>query len=230
MTHNPKLEPDLADWLENAGDATQSKMAIADRLDSLYADGPDPQRTVRAIRSLRASLQAIQNTEILYGGFSHPKLGPVFVALGGQGVIAVNFGISERAFRKEIRRRTGTESRRSERDTAPAAAQLSDYLAGRRTRFNLPVDLASLTPFQQQVLAAAAEVPPGQVATYAEIAQRIGRPRAYRAVGQALGRNPVPILIPCHRVIATDGSLGGYSGGGGLKTKAHLLALEGASV
>ncbi len=79
-----------------------------------------------------------------------------------------------------------------------------------------------------QVLREICKVPPGAVATYGEIARRLGRPRAARAVGQALARNPIPLIIPCHRVVAADGQLRGYSGGAGLKTKAQLLALEGA--
>jgi methylated-DNA-[protein]-cysteine S-methyltransferase len=100
------------------------------------------------------------------------------------------------------------------------------YLQGRRRTFDLPVDLRHLTPFQQRVLHAAQAVPRGQVSTYGQIARRIGRPRAARAVGQALGSNPIPIVIPCHRVLASDGSLHGYSGRGGIKTKAWLLRLE----
>ncbi len=80
------------------------------------------------------------------------------------------------------------------------------------------------------MLEALQEVPEGDYVTYRELAERIGRPDASRAVGQALGRNPIPILIPCHRVIATDGSLGGYSGAGGVETKRALLEFEGADL
>ncbi|NIL95766.1 MAG: methylated-DNA--[protein]-cysteine S-methyltransferase, partial [Planctomycetales bacterium] len=100
------------------------------------------------------------------------------------------------------------------------------YLEGSRLTFDLPLDLRRVTDFQRQVLQAAAGVPRGQVTTYGEIARQIGKPNAARAVGQALGRNPVPIVIPCHRVIAADGSLRGYSGGGGIRSKAKLLQLE----
>jgi methylated-DNA-[protein]-cysteine S-methyltransferase len=95
-------------------------------------------------------------------------------------------------------------------------------------RFELPVDLDRLTPFQVTVLQAARSIPSGSVWTYGQLARTIGSPKASRAVGQALGRNPVPIVIPCHRVVASDGSLGGYSGGGGLQSKRFLLGLEGA--
>ena len=102
---------------------------------------------------------------------------------------------------------------------------LQDYLAGRLRKFDLPIDLSLLTPFQRLVLEATAEVGYGEVTTYGEIARRIRRPKASRAVGNALSRNPVPIVIPCHRVIASDGTLGGYSTG--LSFKQALLALEG---
>jgi methylated-DNA-[protein]-cysteine S-methyltransferase len=85
-----------------------------------------------------------------------------------------------------------------------------------------------LTTFQRKVLLTVAEVPRGEFTTYAELAKRIGQPKAARAVGQALGSNPMPLVLPCHRVLASDGSMGGYSGRGGVKTKEKLLRLEGA--
>lgn len=104
-----------------------------------------------------------------------------------------------------------------------AKKQLDEYFAGGRTEFEL--DLAPTgTPFQLAVLDALQEIPYGQTRSYQEIAVRIGRPKAVRAVGAANGRNPIPIVIPCHRVIGADGSLTGF--GGGLDTKRFLLNLE----
>ncbi len=108
---------------------------------------------------------------------------------------------------------------------APVESQLLEYFEARRTWFDLPVDLGELTTFQRAVLNAAAGVRFGEVASYTDIAHRIGRPRATRAVGNALGRNPVAIVIPCHRVVRSDGSLGGYTGG--LEYKEALLEIEG---
>lgn len=108
---------------------------------------------------------------------------------------------------------------------AEAERQLREYLSGRRTSFDLPVDLTSLGEFDRSVLRAASAIPCGEVVPYAELARRIGRPRAARAVGNALGRNPVAIVVPCHRVVRTDGSLGGY--GGGVEWKERLLEMEG---
>ena len=106
-----------------------------------------------------------------------------------------------------------------------AEQQLQQYFAGERRQFDLTLAPTG-TDFQLEVLAALEEIPCGQTRSYADIAQRIGRPRAVRAVGAANGRNPLPIVIPCHRVIGKDGSLTGF--GGGLPTKIFLLTLEGS--
>ncbi len=107
--------------------------------------------------------------------------------------------------------------------TAEACEQLRQYFAGARRDFSLPLDL-EVTDFQRRVLKAVAEIPYGETSSYAAIAARIGNPQAARAVGGANHANPVPIVIPCHRVIGADGSLTGF--GGGIDTKARLLALE----
>ncbi len=104
-----------------------------------------------------------------------------------------------------------------------AAAQLREYFAGERTAFDLPLELAG-TAFQQEAWRALAEIPYGETVSYGEQARRLGRPDAVRAVGAANGRNPIPIVLPCHRVIGADGSLTGF--GGGLEAKRRLLDLE----
>ncbi|MGI9322592.1 MAG: methylated-DNA--[protein]-cysteine S-methyltransferase [Pseudomonadales bacterium] len=106
---------------------------------------------------------------------------------------------------------------------AEARRQLAEYFAGERKVFDLAL-VPTGTPFQLSVLQALAEIPYGATASYRDIAQRIGRPKAVRAVGAANGRNPLPIVIPCHRVVGADGSLTGF--GGGLPAKRYLLALE----
>lgn len=103
--------------------------------------------------------------------------------------------------------------------------QLTDYFAGRRERFDLPLS-PSGTPFQLEVWEALQAIPYGATRTYGELAVAIGRPKAVRAVGAANGANPLPIVVPCHRVIGTDGSLTGF--GGGMENKRRLLVLEGA--
>lgn len=104
-----------------------------------------------------------------------------------------------------------------------ARTQLKEYFAGRRTQFDLPLALMG-TPFQMRVWKELTRIPYGKTISYGEQAKRVGAGKAYRAVGTANGRNPIPIVIPCHRVIAGDGGLGGYGGGLGVKTK--LLRLE----
>ena len=107
-----------------------------------------------------------------------------------------------------------------------ASGQVVDFLSGKRRSLDLPYDLGSVTPFTRQVLEAAATIPFGSVSTYGAIAARIGQPSASRAIGNALGRNPVPLLIPCHRVVRSDLKPGGFVGGTAIKQQ--LLALEGA--
>ncbi|HVE54367.1 MAG TPA: methylated-DNA--[protein]-cysteine S-methyltransferase [Ramlibacter sp.] len=107
-----------------------------------------------------------------------------------------------------------------------ATGQLAEYFAGQRTRFDLPLDLQAGTPFQQSVWAALLAIPPGGTTSYAQLGRQLGRPQAARAIGAAVGRNPVSIVVPCHRVLGTGGGLTGYAGG--LERKTALLRLEGA--
>ena len=104
-----------------------------------------------------------------------------------------------------------------------AARQLDEYFAKKRTAFDLPLSVSG-TEFQKQVWLTLAEIPYGETISYAELARWVGRPQAFRAVGQANGANPIPVILPCHRVIAADGTVGGY--GGGLPAKRLLLELE----
>lgn len=111
---------------------------------------------------------------------------------------------------------------------AKAVRQLQEYFQGERQKFDLAIDYTAMDSFQQQVLRLTCEIPFGSTRTYGELAETLaGRSRA-RAVGAALASNPIPILIPCHRVVSADGSLRGYSGPGGIETKAWLLQFEGA--
>jgi O-6-methylguanine DNA methyltransferase len=128
-----------------------------------------------------------------------------------------------------VRLRPGTGA--TQADSAPARdlaerarRELADYFGGLRSYFTVPVDLSPLAPFQRAVLHAAREIPFGDVRSYSWIAETIGSPKAVRAVGTALGRNPVPIVVPCHRVLRSDGALGGYAFG--LDMKRRFLELE----
>jgi methylated-DNA-[protein]-cysteine S-methyltransferase len=106
-----------------------------------------------------------------------------------------------------------------------AAQQLNEYFAGRRTAFDLPLDLSAGTAFQQRVWQALLGIAPGHTVSYGTISERIGQPSAVRAVGGAIGRNPIGIIVPCHRVVGANGTLTGYAGG--LDRKTALLKLEG---
>jgi methylated-DNA-[protein]-cysteine S-methyltransferase len=107
----------------------------------------------------------------------------------------------------------------------PLRRQLDEYFEGRRTRFETPVDLSLVRGFTREVLRATRRIPFGSVRTYRDVATRAGSPNAYRAAGNALGSNPIPIVVPCHRVVHAGGGLGGYTGG--VERKVRLLQLEG---
>ena len=153
-------------------------------------------------------------------------LGRLFVGVSRQGLCAVDFGRDESAFLGRFDRQARLE--KSPKAVSQAIAELREYFSGARKNFTLPVDLSALTAFQRSVLETACRIPSGQVWTYQRVAREMHRPKSSRPVGQALASNPIPIVIPCHRVIASDGSLGGYSGGSGIEAKRWLLRLEGA--
>ncbi len=187
-------------------------------------------------RETTAYRQALGGLEQVYGDLRLPAasvyytalrapIGRIFVAATESGLVRVSFRGSEASFAAELRRRLRKGVVRSAERLRPIADQLEAYFGGERLAFDLPIDLSIATPFQRRVLRATREVPAGKVVSYRDIARRIGQPGASRAVGQALGSNPVPIVIPCHRVVASDGGLGGYAGGLAIKKK--LLALEG---
>jgi methylated-DNA-[protein]-cysteine S-methyltransferase len=166
-------------------------------------------------------------------------IGELILAATPEGLREIEFGshVSESDFVARQRER-GAEPIRLERieDAAPevqvilrrTASELNEYFGGRRARFDVPLDWSGMAPFQRAVLEATATVPFGHVETYAGIARKIGKPAATRAVGNALGRNPIPVIVPCHRVIRSDATIGGYTGGLGIKHR--LLAIEGITL
>jgi len=179
----------------------------------------------------RARLDEMLSKEVrplaYYDAWLRSPVGPLFVAVSDAGLCAVSFRSSEDDFVRRLERR-GFRAVRSPERTGGAIAELREYFAGRRRRFDVLVDLTGQSRFQRLVLEATAAVLAGEVVSYGEVARRIGMPRACRAVGAALGQNPVPIVVPCHRVIGSDGGLHGY--GGGLDVKEKLLRLEGVSL
>jgi methylated-DNA-[protein]-cysteine S-methyltransferase len=147
-------------------------------------------------------------------------VGPLLLAVTDDGVHAIEFHAPRHPLRRDAR---WQEASHPLLDTL--AAQLDEYFAGERQAFDLPLAPEG-TDFQRTVWHALAGIPFGETISYAQLASRIGSPNAMRAVGAANGRNPIPIVLPCHRVIGADGSLTGF--GGGLPTKRFLLELEGA--
>jgi len=142
-------------------------------------------------------------------------LGPLCVVTDGRSVVELEFDCGK-ADSADV---PAAAARLLDR----AAAQVAEYFAGRRTAFDLPLAPRG-TPFQQDVWRALLAIPYGHTASYRDVARSVGRPAAVRAVGAANGRNPIAIVVPCHRVIGADGTLTGYAGG--LKRKQALLALE----
>ena len=162
-------------------------------------------------------------TDLAWAALGTP-VGPLSIGCGPAGVSQARFGVPPRA--------TSPEGAARELSAA-ALAQLTEYFAGQRRRFELPIDWSGMSRLQQQVLAVLFEtVGYGETVSYGELARRVPSVRRVadvpaRAIGRIMGSNPVPVIVPCHRVVASDG-LGGYSGGQGPEVKRWLLVFEGA--
>jgi O-6-methylguanine DNA methyltransferase len=152
-------------------------------------------------------------------------IGDVYVAHGPSGVVAVRLMKDDAAYEAWHHRRFGTEARRERKPGRDLLSRIERRISGDR-RANVRIDLRGVTAFERSVLEKTREIPRGEVRPYAWIAREIGHPRAVRAVGSALSRNPVPLLIPCHRVVRSDGSAGQYIFGSAVKRA--LLKMEGA--
>jgi methylated-DNA-[protein]-cysteine S-methyltransferase len=152
-------------------------------------------------------------------------IGTLLVAATDRGLVRVAFDPEPEREEELLARRLGVRVLRSPKPVDEAKRELDEYFERRRTRFDLRVDLSLATDFHKLVLEELARVPYGATATYGELANRVGKPRAARAVGLCMNRNPLPIVLPCHRVVGASGALVGY--GGGLERKERLLRLEG---
>lgn len=153
-------------------------------------------------------------------------IGVLHIVATPKGVSQIDFVSAKRGGRaRNSKARSTTAARQARTHIAKAIRQIREYFSGRRTDFDLPLDLHG-TPNQQMVWQGLLEIPFGKTLTYGQLAGRIGSPKAARAVGTACGSNPVPLIVPCHRVIGSTGGLHGY--GGGLWRKQLLLELEGA--
>ena len=158
---------------------------------------------------------------LYYSRMSSP-IGPLVIGVSDKGLAIIEWDRGD--FPKGRLARTA-DWQESEERTAVARRELREYFAGKRRIFDVTLDLHG-TEFQKKCWRALLKIPYGETRTYAQIAKAVGNPRGFRAVGMANHDNPVPIIVPCHRVLASDGTLGGY--GGGLDMKRKLLELEGA--
>ncbi len=227
MERNGIEDAGFAAWLGDSEDEQIPDKAL-EILDLRYQTGPSDAQVTVALENLDRRLHEAGEGIVYYSYLDDQRVGKLFIGLTDHGLVSLQFVDTEDEFRARIEQRTQALIVYAPEKLEEATQQVEEYLSGERGAFELPVDISSMTPFQQTVLDEVAKVPRGEVVTYGELAKRIGKPRAARAVGQALGSNPVPIVVPCHRVIASDGSLGGYSGRRGVETKATLLTLEGA--
>jgi methylated-DNA-[protein]-cysteine S-methyltransferase len=178
-------------------------------------------------RRFREAAAAAGLLDVSYDVADTP-VGPLLVAVSDQGLCRISYDPEPEREAEQLARMFGIRVLRSPRPVDHVRRELDEYFAGRRREFDLHIDLRGRSDFSRAVLDQLARVPYGEVTTYGSLAARSGRPRAARAVGMIMNRNPIPIVLPCHRVVGSTGSLVGY--GGGLDRKRQLLDLEEAPV
>lgn len=177
------------------------------------------------VEHLVARADAEGLVDVAYDRVDSP-IGKLLVATTSKGLVRISFhSEAEELVLDELARRVSPRIVKAPRKVATVARELDEYFAGRRTDFDVPLDWRLVGPFARKVLRATAAIPFGEVSTYREVARKAGNAAASRAAGNALGSNPIPVVVPCHRVLRTNGTLGGY--GGGLDRKELLLRLEG---
>jgi methylated-DNA-[protein]-cysteine S-methyltransferase len=176
-------------------------------------------------RRFREAAEREGLVDVAYGLTESP-VGDLLVAVTERGLCRISYRPDEAL--DELTTDFGPRILRIPHRVDPVRRELDEYFSGKRRQFDLATDLSPVPTFQQLVLHELARVPFGELTTYGALAGRIGKPRAARAVGGALNRNPVPIVLPCHRVVGASGSLVGYAGG--LDRKEALLRLEGALI
>jgi len=181
--------------------------------------GPPPELERRLAR--RATEEGL--VDVAYAAVDSP-VGRLTVAGTKRGLVLVGYGPHEPLVER-LAERLSPRVLEAPARLDDARRELDEYFEGRRRDFELPLDWSLARGFSQRVLRATAAIPFGEVSTYAGVAARAGSPRAVRAAGNALGSNPLPVVVPCHRVLRSGGGLGGYTGG--LDKKEYLLRLEG---
>ena len=182
----------------------------------------------RASERAVAAASALGLTDVSYA-FEPSPVGDLLVAVTPRGLVRISYNAHERADAglEELARRVSPRVVESPAALDLVRRELDEYFDGKRTSFDIPLDWRLHDGFGRRVLKATSRIPFGRVLTYGEVAAKAGSPRAYRAAGNALGSNRMPIVVPCHRVVATGGKLGGYTGG--VERKEYLLGLEGAA-
>lgn len=163
--------------------------------------------------------------KIAIGNVAQERVGPIWLAFSSVGLVGVHMQANEAAVRALY---PDFVVEQDAAQTAALCSQLAAYFNGRSDQFDVAIDWRNIGDFQKAVLQRVLSIPYGQTRSYQEIADQLGQPGAARAVGRANATNPMPLIIPCHRVLGADGKLHGYSGPGGVETKAWLLRLEGS--
>jgi methylated-DNA-[protein]-cysteine S-methyltransferase len=183
----------------------------------------------RAMERAKAAARAAGLADVSYSIEPSP-LGDLLVAVTPRGLIRVAYGANERSddVLEELANRISPRVLEAPFALDEVRRELDQYFAGKRTSFELPIDWRLHEGFGRRVLKATARIPYGRLLTYADVAAKAGSPRGSRAAGNALGSNRMPIVVPCHRVVRTGGSMGGYTGG--VERKEFLLELEGAEL
>ena len=180
-------------------------------------------------RLLAERAAAEELLDVAYATIDSP-LGPLVVAAAPRGLVRVAYtgSAADAGVLEDLARKVSPRVLEAPARLDDVRRELDEYFEGRRVEFDLPLDWALTRGFTSRVLQATAQIAFGSTSTYAEVASQAGSPRAVRAAGNALGANPLPVVVPCHRVLRTGGAIGGYTGG--LERKEYLLRLEGVLI
>ncbi len=162
---------------------------------------------------------------IYFNSLKDTPIGEIWLACSERGLVAVEWETNRAKLLDYLTRRLKMSIEENPHKLTKIAQELNEYLAGERRQFTIEIDWSWMRPFQREVLLATFAIPYGQTSTYGKISEQIGKPRSARAVGRAEATNPMPLVIPCHRVLGAAGKLRGY--GGGLAIKKWLLQMEG---
>jgi methylated-DNA-[protein]-cysteine S-methyltransferase len=210
----------------NGGGTATAAKPNGDRMEAEATGAEDSQAAAGAARRLNARIVAENLADVTYASIDSP-FGTLLAATTARGLVRLAFPEEDvDAVLEGLAQRISPRVVEASAPLDPTRRELEEYFGGRRRTFDLALDWSLIGPFGQRVLKVTSEIPYGDVLTYSEVASDAGSPRGSRAAGNALGSNPIPIVIPCHRVLRIGGALGGY--GGGLPRKRWLLELEGA--